>query len=285
MHFVNTASSMKATGRQIPEACFLEALDSAKEARYGSLQLQHAVQKEVAKVDAHQDSTTAVEWSFARSDIKNAHSQKQTYDLHIGNDGDNQFGQANDTGYNALHKKIYDMAVDMCRTQNRTKQQRAIAQTQFWADAQESVQDFLQKARNENKQCGTSQEKYVTVDATSISSALQGRSPSDTIHSTLQKAIRDVACGEHGDPVRPDGRSLDEVRPLDIELGILPNAHGSALFGKQLNGMSANSVCKSMQITLNINTVYYKNSQKFHCNRSWRHAGNMLRNCWPISRS
>lgn len=259
MHFVNTASSMKATGRQIPEACFLEALDTAKEARYGSVQLQHAMQKEVAKVDAHQDSTTAVEWSFARSGIKNTDSQKQAYDL-PGNDGDNQFGQANDTEYNALHKKIYDMAVDMCRTQNRTKQQRAIAQTQFWADAQESVQDFLQKARNENKQGSTSQEKYVTVDATSISSALQGHSSSDTIHSILQKAIRDVACGEHGDPVRPDGRSLDEVRPLDIELGILPNAHGSALFGKQLNGMSANSV---MLINVNHPKCQYCALQEF----------------------
>lgn len=32
------------------------------------------------------------------------------------------------------------------------------------------------------------------------------------------------------DKIRIDGRSLDAVRPIDIELGLLPRAHGSALF-------------------------------------------------------
>ncbi len=30
--------------------------------------------------------------------------------------------------------------------------------------------------------------------------------------------------------IRPDGRGLDEVRPIEIEVGLLPGAHGSALF-------------------------------------------------------
>ena len=29
---------------------------------------------------------------------------------------------------------------------------------------------------------------------------------------------------------RADGRALDEIRPIDIEVGVLPMAHGSALF-------------------------------------------------------
>ncbi len=29
---------------------------------------------------------------------------------------------------------------------------------------------------------------------------------------------------------RPDGRKLDEIRPIDIEIGILPRTHGSAMF-------------------------------------------------------
>ncbi len=32
------------------------------------------------------------------------------------------------------------------------------------------------------------------------------------------------------DGVRADGRSLDEVRPIEIEVGVIPRAHGSALF-------------------------------------------------------
>ena len=47
----------------------------------------------------------------------------------------------------------------------------------------------------------------------------------------LQLAIhRDVRKGivEHG--IRPDGRKLDEIRPLSTEVGLLPRAHGSSLF-------------------------------------------------------
>jgi polyribonucleotide nucleotidyltransferase len=47
----------------------------------------------------------------------------------------------------------------------------------------------------------------------------------------LQLAIhKDVRKGivEHG--IRPDGRKLDEIRPLSTEVGFLPRAHGSSLF-------------------------------------------------------
>jgi len=32
------------------------------------------------------------------------------------------------------------------------------------------------------------------------------------------------------DGQRPDGRAMDEVRPIDVEVGVLPRTHGSALF-------------------------------------------------------
>ncbi len=32
------------------------------------------------------------------------------------------------------------------------------------------------------------------------------------------------------DKIRPDGRALDEIRPIEIQLGLLPSCHGSALF-------------------------------------------------------
>ena len=31
------------------------------------------------------------------------------------------------------------------------------------------------------------------------------------------------------DGIRPDGRKLEEIRPIDIKVGILPRTHGSAL--------------------------------------------------------
>lgn len=41
---------------------------------------------------------------------------------------------------------------------------------------------------------------------------------------------KDVRRGIIEDGVRPDGRSLDEIRPLSSEVGILPRTHGSSLF-------------------------------------------------------
>jgi polyribonucleotide nucleotidyltransferase len=41
---------------------------------------------------------------------------------------------------------------------------------------------------------------------------------------------KDVRKGIIKDGVRPDGRNLNEVRPLSHEVGILPRAHGSSLF-------------------------------------------------------
>jgi len=41
---------------------------------------------------------------------------------------------------------------------------------------------------------------------------------------------KDVRRGIVEDGLRPDGRQLDEIRPLSSEVGILPRAHGSSLF-------------------------------------------------------
>ena len=41
---------------------------------------------------------------------------------------------------------------------------------------------------------------------------------------------KDVRRGIVEDNLRPDGRALDEIRPLSSEVGILPRVHGSSLF-------------------------------------------------------
>jgi polyribonucleotide nucleotidyltransferase len=47
----------------------------------------------------------------------------------------------------------------------------------------------------------------------------------------LQMALhKDVRKGILEDGIRPDGRKLDEIRPLSTEVGLLPRAHGSSLF-------------------------------------------------------
>lgn len=47
----------------------------------------------------------------------------------------------------------------------------------------------------------------------------------------LQMALhKDVRKGIVKDGIRPDGRKLDEIRPLSSEVGLLPRAHGSSIF-------------------------------------------------------
>ena len=43
----------------------------------------------------------------------------------------------------------------------------------------------------------------------------------------LEKEVREVILEKE---IRPDGRKLDEIRPINIEVGLLPRTHGSALF-------------------------------------------------------
>src|SRR3989441_2857536 len=63
-----------------------------------------------------------------------------------------------------------------------------------------------------------------------------GVAPSDSISETdvsltfdalLKKEIRRAILDEG---IRPDGRGLKDIRPLTIEVGVLPRTHGSALF-------------------------------------------------------
>ncbi|MCL1791321.1 MAG: polyribonucleotide nucleotidyltransferase [Peptococcaceae bacterium] len=53
--------------------------------------------------------------------------------------------------------------------------------------------------------------------------ALIGKILEDMVHQIVRRLI----TVEH---IRPDGRRLDEIRPLTVEHGVLPRAHGSGLF-------------------------------------------------------
>ena len=49
----------------------------------------------------------------------------------------------------------------------------------------------------------------------------------DSIHDLEKSCVREMILEEHK---RPDGRKIDEIRPLSCEVGLLPRVHGSAIF-------------------------------------------------------
>jgi polyribonucleotide nucleotidyltransferase len=63
--------------------------------------------------------------------------------------------------------------------------------------------------------------------------ALEGKfkqSEVQTAFTALVEANVRKAIIEKGE--RPDGRAIDEIRPIEIEIGLLPRTHGSALFSR-----------------------------------------------------
>lgn len=48
-----------------------------------------------------------------------------------------------------------------------------------------------------------------------------------SVHDLEKKCVREMIYNEHK---RPDGRKIDEIRPLSCEVGVLPRTHGSAIF-------------------------------------------------------
>ena len=50
---------------------------------------------------------------------------------------------------------------------------------------------------------------------------------SDSVHDLEKACVRKMILEEHK---RPDGRKIDEIRPLSCEVGILPRVHGSTIF-------------------------------------------------------
>ena len=61
-------------------------------------------------------------------------------------------------------------------------------------------------------------EEYVLENAANIKEAL---------YKLEKKCVREMIFNEHK---RPDGRKIDEIRPLSCEVGLLPRVHGSGLF-------------------------------------------------------
>lgn len=49
----------------------------------------------------------------------------------------------------------------------------------------------------------------------------------EIIHDLEKECVREMIYTEHK---RPDGRAIDEIRPLSCEVGVLPRVHGSAIF-------------------------------------------------------
>jgi polyribonucleotide nucleotidyltransferase len=85
-------------------------------------------------------------------------------------------------------------------------------------------------------------ERYGTIDALELEMVTAYETKTYADEKTKVKTIKQVKDIVHDivkaevrrliteDKVRPDGRAIDEIRPLDAQIDLLPRVHGSAMF-------------------------------------------------------
>ena len=94
----------------------------------------------------------------------------------------------------------------------------------------EAVQNTDKEIRNDNVDKVAEQIKNVAIEMFGENAEEEHKFDIATAVHDLEKAcVRKMILKEHK---RPDGRAIDEIRPLSAEVGLLPRVHGSALFSR-----------------------------------------------------
>ena len=85
---------------------------------------------------------------------------------------------------------------------------------------------------------------------------------------------------------RPDGRGVKEIRPITCEVGVLPRAHGSALFSRGVTQVMTIATLASPSQELLIQDMYGERSKKFlhYYNFPPYASGEVGRLGWPKNR-
>ena len=63
--------------------------------------------------------------------------------------------------------------------------------------------------------------------------------------------------------IRPDGRTLTEIRPISCEVGVLPRTHGSGLFTRGLTQVLSTVTLASMSMKQTLDTVGPEGTKRF----------------------
>ena len=104
------------------------------------------------------------------------------------------------------------------------------------------VRELFEKPIREAVSIEKKLERYGTIDELTESAVAHFEEKEYEDEASKAKAIKQVKEICHGieadevrrliieDKIRPDGRKIDEIRPLDSQVDILPRVHGSALF-------------------------------------------------------
>ncbi|HJZ05239.1 polyribonucleotide nucleotidyltransferase [Candidatus Amesbacteria bacterium RIFCSPHIGHO2_01_FULL_48_32] len=122
-------------------------------------------------------------------------------------------------------KLISDLASEIspARISIAPPQLNADLVTQIHASGQKMIDEYISSSSTKE---GNSLTEIISSLSESVDVALKPQVPvivEDLLYKTIRKNILTKS-------IRPDGRKLDEIRDLSIEVGVLPRVHGSAMF-------------------------------------------------------
>ena len=101
-------------------------------------------------------------------------------------------------------------------------------ETNFYDRMYKDVQALDKETRDKNMEVLAEDVKAYFVEKYGEERAEEIKTDiADSLYKLEKKSVRAMILNEHK---RPDGRQIDEIRPLSCEVGILPRVHGSAVF-------------------------------------------------------
>ena len=83
---------------------------------------------------------------------------------------------------------------------------------------------------------------------------------SEGFKSVMRDEVRRRILQQH---IRPDGRSLEEIRPISCEVGVLPRTHGSGLFTRGMTQVLSTVTVGSLAMKQTLDTVGPDNTRRF----------------------
>ena len=110
--------------------------------------------------------------------------------------------------------------------------------SEFFEKVTEELEDEMTEAvRETDKLTRNDNVDKVTEKITQLAIEMWGENAEEehkfdiatAVHDLEKKCVRKIILNEH---IRPDGREIDEVRPLSAEVGLVPRVHGSGLFAR-----------------------------------------------------
>ena len=105
------------------------------------------------------------------------------------------------------------------------------------------------------------QENALRVEVSEkLSEEFGDKALSEGFKSVMRDEVRRRILEEH---IRPDGRALEEIRPISCEVGILPRTHGSGLFTRGMTQVLSTITVGSLAMKQTLDTVGPDNTKRF----------------------